>query len=108
MSNRIEFDEQQTEVMRNMRRMGKSWVEVAERFGCSTATVRRHMGFVVRRGREAAVGWKHLNLEPPQVSRVVPDCVIADRDRRLAVAPRDLTAELFGDPKPGWSALDRQ
>lgn len=32
---------------------------------------------------------------------------IAERDARLAI-PRSLTAEIFNDPHPGWSALDRR
>lgn len=34
--------------------------------------------------------------------------VIVERDRRLALQPRDLTALLFGDPLPGYSALERR
>ncbi len=41
-------------------------------------------------------------------SRVaVPTACLVDRDRRMA-AERDLTAEFFGDPPPGFSALDRR
>jgi hypothetical protein len=34
--------------------------------------------------------------------------LLAERDRRLSIAPRDLTAQLLGDPLPGFSALDRR
>lgn len=34
--------------------------------------------------------------------------LLTDRDRRLAVQPRDLTALVCGDPLPGESALDRR
>lgn len=30
----------------------------------------------------------------------------ADRDRRAALPPRSLTAAIFGDPLPGYSALE--
>lgn len=33
---------------------------------------------------------------------------LAERDRRLALAPRSLSAALCGDPLPGYSALDRR
>lgn len=33
--------------------------------------------------------------------------VLRDRDRRLALPPRNLTAAICGDPLPGSSALDR-
>lgn len=37
----------------------------------------------------------------------IPESVLADRDRR-ALAGRDLTSVLCGDPAPGQSALDRK
>lgn len=39
--------------------------------------------------------------------RPAPDA-LAERDIRLSIAPRDLTAVLLGDPLPGYSALDRR
>lgn len=36
-----------------------------------------------------------------------PQSVIDERNRRLALEPRDLTAHLQGDPLPGFSALDK-
>lgn len=41
-------------------------------------------------------------------SFVVPARVIEERDVRLAVSPSNLTAAFFGDPLPGYSALDRR
>lgn len=35
----------------------------------------------------------------------VPNSVLIEREKRAA-APRDLTASVFGDPPPGFSALD--
>lgn len=37
-----------------------------------------------------------------------PQFVIAERDERSALTPRNLTAAFFGDPLPGHSALDRR
>jgi len=37
-----------------------------------------------------------------------PDHVLAERDRRLALHPRDLTAAIAGDPLPGMSALEKK
>lgn len=37
----------------------------------------------------------------------IPQHVLMDRDRRLSMAPRSLTAALCGDPAPGRSALDK-
>ena len=38
----------------------------------------------------------------------IPDEVLSDRDRRMDLSPRDLSAALCGDPLPGYSALDRR
>jgi len=45
----------------------------------------------------------------PEIPRmVVPHDVLADRERRLSTAPASLTAAAFGDPPPGYSALDKR
>jgi hypothetical protein len=46
----------------------------------------------------------HIDLLPRVT---VPQHCLEDRDRRLT-AERDLTAEFFGDPAPGQSALDKR
>ena len=38
----------------------------------------------------------------------VPTEVIADRDRRAGLMPRDLVGWICGDPLPGYSALERR
>lgn len=38
----------------------------------------------------------------------IPHECIAERDLRSSLSPRDLTAAFFGDPKPGYSALERR
>jgi hypothetical protein len=40
--------------------------------------------------------------QPPALS------ALADRDARVAIYPRDLTASICGDPLPGYSAGDRR
>lgn len=45
--------------------------------------------------------------KPAAKPRACPE-QIADRDRRYKIHPRDLTASFFGDPLPGYSALDRR
>lgn len=46
--------------------------------------------------------WKE---QPCVLSRPSPQ-LLAERDMRLKIKPRDLTAEFCGDPLPGFSALD--
>lgn len=110
MTAKIEFTAEQIESMKAMRRNGKSWMHLALSFNCSTATVRRLFGVAFNNSRyyESRQGWRELNLGPPARLMVIPVDVMAERDVRLATAPRDITAEFFGDPLPGYSALDRK
>lgn len=39
--------------------------------------------------------------------QIIPQQVLADRDYRARL-PRSVTQTLFGDPPPGYSALDRK
>lgn len=48
-----------------------------------------------------------LQMERPSAIRPAPG-VVEERDYRLSLAPRDLTAAFCGDPLPGYSALDRR
>lgn len=43
----------------------------------------------------------------PTSHLAVPQAVIAERDYRQALEHPTITAAFFGDPKPGYSALDR-
>jgi hypothetical protein len=47
-------------------------------------------------------------LKPSGPAVKAPVDVNAERDRRLAAPPRDLTGLMFGDPPLGFSALDRR
>lgn len=44
----------------------------------------------------------------PDKGPEIPHYVWTDRDRRLSITPRDITAALMGDPLPGMSALERR
>jgi hypothetical protein len=46
-------------------------------------------------------------LRRPDRVRDIPDSVLVDRERRYAAEQR-LEHVLFGDPLPGYSALDRK
>lgn len=114
MTAKIEYTNEQIEAMRDMRRKGKSYNEIGKAFGCSSTTAAVNLGVKrrptgtlrVRRTLPRGMRLAALNLGEP--NRVfVPEEVTADRDRRLAIR-RDLTAEFFGDPPRGYSALDRR
>lgn len=47
-----------------------------------------------------------LNM-PVDIRPAITPGELADRDKRMSIAPRDLTALLCGDPLPGYSALER-
>ena len=47
------------------------------------------------------------NLYADQVKEI-PQQVLADRDHRATLVPRDTTAMLMGDPVPGYSAAERR
>lgn len=92
--------------IRALRREGVSTYRIAEAMGLA-----RHQ---VRKVAERTAGnTKYINScgnsydhyeRPP----VVTEAEIADRNRRLELSPRDLSAAFFGDPLPGYSALDRR
>ncbi len=69
----------------------------------------RRAGLSTRRRREVADTTKriHFNQKATLANRPAPD-LLAERDRRLALQPRDLTAAFCGDPLPGYSALERR
>lgn len=48
-----------------------------------------------------------LDHECAVIHRPTPQ-MLADRDKRLALPPRDLTGAMFGDPPLGLSALERR
>lgn len=59
--------------------------------------------------RSAPIAYGTRKDVKPTGKAPIPLRVIADRDARNAAADlRDLTAAFFGDPAPGYRALDRQ
>jgi hypothetical protein len=60
-----------------------------------------HRAMVLRRRGEAPVP------RGPAKANAPSNAMMDDAQRQL-VAPRSLTSELFGDPQPGRSALDRK
>jgi hypothetical protein len=64
-----------------------------------------HRAMVLRRRGEVPV----RRGPTPQVTMAdAPSKAMMDNAQRRLVAPRSLTSELFGDPTPGRSALDRK
>lgn len=77
---------------------------------------RRKTDDQLRQAREASARWRQnytspylaAGLDQPSPGSRIPREVENDRDRRLGIAHDSLTAAIFGDPLPGYSALDRR
>lgn len=63
----------------------------------------RRDGINRRRGSDARGDSSYISTSGRPTSSL-----LEERDRRLSISPRDLTAAFFGDPLPGYSALDRR
>lgn len=88
--------------MHALREQGFKLTDIAKHFGVSYDSCRSKL----RHDRERSAGYR--NATETQRVFEIPDEVWADRDRRLGLTPRDLSATLCGDPLPGYSALERR
>jgi transposase len=87
-------------IVREMDASGDSVADIAERLGLSIDQARYALYRARREGRDD---------DAPVSSRAPPHAVLVDRERRIAARNRQtLTGELFGDPPPGFSMLDRR
>jgi hypothetical protein len=68
-----------------------------------TAGLRRLKDSANRARKNNHIGMPHGYYVKPVD---IPELVIADRDRRATLVPRDLTAKLLGDPLPTLSAAE--
>lgn len=105
----------------NLRKQGLTIQEIADHLGRTRSSVegffrwrKQSVDQRLRRNQRARYVYaqkkKGLSRRAPEFGR--PDFLrpcpvaIADRDYRLGLPPRDLTASFFGDPPPGYSALE--
>ena len=94
MAERLTSDEIHT--ARLMRRESRTIEQIARHLNRSRALVSK-----------ACKGYARVVQQQAQVVNV-PACVLAEREARLALSPRNLTAAIAGDPLPGMSALERR
>lgn len=108
-------DEQRVEVERRRAR-GQTFHQVAREMRLSYESLRRQFdepyrlmrNESVRSARESIAPRFHKGLPGTvQKSFEAPPSVLAERARRFTLRRPSLTAEFFGDPLPGYSALDR-
>jgi hypothetical protein len=102
MSNHWTLAEDQT--ARQMLAIGHSLTEIGKRLGRCRSVVCRKM----KQPPMTVDGRRYLAVNRGGATFVIPARVIEERDVRLAVSPSNLTAAFFGDPLPGYSALDRR
>jgi hypothetical protein len=98
---------------------GVSFESIGRRYGRADITVRRHcLGDAVAAHKAASAKTAGQPQCTPQARAAARDGALArqaDRKTKVAMArelrftddTRDLTATVFGDPRPGRSALDR-
>ena len=80
---------------------GMEWDEISERMGIATNKCESKYWSVTYRKRTSINAIKHV----PNV----PNAAIINREKRqLAHHHQSLTGLIFGDPEPGFSALDRR
>lgn len=101
-----------------MRARGESWAAIGRFFHVRPRTViyalypeRIQAVYENRKRRRRLKKADRSSPDPGNSVRdkiLIPREVLFDRDRRMAMAPRNLTAALLGDPLPGRSALDRR
>lgn len=104
MMRRLYWTDQQWATAHTMRTEGKSLLDISQAIGCCKEKVRQELS--VKKPSTNGPRHKFLGFDAfvrPEIS----ESAMADRDRRFGLRPRDLTASMFGDPLPGYSALDR-
>lgn len=90
-------------IARAMREDGRELREIAKAVGLSTVAVSEKVRDISERLRLS------LRAGPVKPHDYVPAEVMAELERRsVAIAQQDDIAQIFGDPPPGYSALDQK
>ena len=107
----IPWTSEENEIGRRLLEKKASEVEFLEKLGRTKKAAKDHFYYaehraMVLRGRgEVAV--RRGPTRPVTIANA-PSIAMMDHAQRQSVATRSLTSELFGDPPPGRSALDRK
>jgi hypothetical protein len=106
---RIVLTDKQRNAVLELRKSGMGWRKIAKKLNLSYFAIRGNLenGFrelQAERVRRIRAG--DLSRGYQTGLSLVPQSVLDERERRLALQPRDLTASILGDPPPGYSALD--
>lgn len=100
------------------------WERIADHFGLSVYQLRVQLDPKWREYRNKQTRETRAKYRKPRAPReekitnfavhhhVVsvrcPGDLLTERDRRLSIPHRDFTSQFFGDPRPGYSALDKR
>lgn len=87
-----------------LRASGSTYPMIAKELGRSPESVM----FRFARMRDGQGTKLHLDAQIDVVARPTPEMFERRNYRLLAESKRDLTAALFGDPPPGFSALEQR
>lgn len=116
------WNEQKLKRLYEMRGRNVRIEDIAESLGVNKRTLERRLYWdsmspdqrkarrdkIYARRREEAKDNRRIIVEQVVVSERPGAEQIRDRDERMMLAPRDLTAMFCGDPLPGHSALDKR
>jgi hypothetical protein len=106
---RIPWTLEEDEIGKRLLEEDASEAEFLEKLGRTKEVARKHFCYVKHR----AMVFRRRGEVTVRPTRQVmiasaPSIVTADDAQSVLVAPRSLTSEVFGDPPPGRSALDRK
>jgi hypothetical protein len=99
------------EIGRRLLEEHASEADFLEKLGRTKEVARKHFYYVEHRAMVLRRrGEVPIRRGPTQLMTMAnaPSIAMMDDAQRQLVAPRSLTSELFGDPPPGRSALDRK
>lgn len=105
----------QISIVTQRRAEHKSWDSISKEIGVSSFTIRAYVvpGFRARHRVHVQTFrqnyYKNGRRCTPNATGTpqIPPQVLAERDHRLSLVPRSLSAVMFNDPLPGYSALDK-
>jgi hypothetical protein len=83
------------------------WELIAARFNRTLAACKCHWGYL-RNGRHESSSQIHKEPVRIETFRATPSAIAEREAREEAKQKRSFTQVFFGDPAPGYSALDRR
>jgi hypothetical protein len=112
MRRRIPWTPEEDEIGRRLLEDHASEAEFLEQLGRTQEVVRKHFYYVEHRAtvfrRRSEITVRRGLTRQVTIASAPSIAMIDDDGQRPLAAPRSLTSEMFGDPPPGRSALDKK